>query len=101
MIVCQTTRTLCVEYSAPVRDCFRELRCCPAPLRGGQKIISLDWHCSPPPDESEETADDFGNRVLRLRHDRIAKAFRFEMKLETSHDGSTLIPRETGLPPNG
>ena len=101
MIACQTKRFLEVEYSAPVRDCLRELRVFPTPSRGGQKVLHLDWHCSPPPDESEETEDDFGNRVLRLRHHRIAKAFRFEMKLETSHDASTAIPRETNLPPNG
>ncbi len=64
-------------------------------------MISLNWHCDPAPDESEETADDFGNRVLRLHHHRIAKAFQFEMNLETSHDASTPIARETGLPPNG
>ena len=101
MIACQTKRLLQVEYSAPVRDCFRELRVFPAPQRAGQTVCNLQWQCSPPPDESEETEDDFGNRVLRLHHHRIAQQFRFEMKLETSHDASTPITRETNLSLNG
>ena len=92
---------MCVEYSAPARDCIRELRCFPPSLRGGQKVLQLDWHCDPFPDFAEERTDDFGNKILCLRHQRIAKQFRFKMTLETSHEGSTLSARETGLPPNG
>lgn len=101
MFQCQTKRSLCVEYSAPVRECVRELRVAPPPQRGGQKVLQLDWNCRPQPDEQNEFFDDFGNRVLRLRHHRIAKSFNLETTLLTEHDGSTSVTRETGLPPNG
>lgn len=99
--MCQTGRILCVEYSAPVHDCIREMRVFPPPARAGQIVRNLQWHCTPTPDATQEREDDFGNRVLRLRHHRIAREFRFEMKLETSHDANTLISPETNLPPNG
>lgn len=101
MIHCRTTRTLCVEYSAPVRDCARELRVIPPPQRGGQKIVELHWQCRPPLDSSQEISDDFGNRVLRLHHHQIASKFEFEMTLDTSHTPSTPVARETNLPPSG
>ena len=100
MKICRTTRTLWVEYSAPVRDCVRELRVLPPDLRAGQTVLNLQWNCEPPPDKSEEWVDDFGNRVLRLRHQRIARSFQFESIFETQH-ASTPVTRETNLPPNG
>lgn len=100
MIRCHTTRSLRVEYSAPVRDCRRELRVFPPPVRGGQRVLELNWHCDPSPDSTEEIEDDFGNRVLQLFHQRIAYEFCFEMTLVTAHE-STPIARETNLPPTG
>jgi len=90
-----------VEYSAPVRDCARELRVFPPSQRGGQKVLALHWTCDPSPERCEETEDDFGNPILRLHHKNIAREFCFEMTLKTSHEGSTPVVRETGLPPNG
>lgn len=60
----------------------------------------MEWNCDPSPDECEERVDDFGNRVLFLRHHKIAREFRFEMTLETEH-ASTPVERETNLPPTG
>jgi transglutaminase-like putative cysteine protease len=100
VIRCQTSRLLRVTYSAPAYDCVRELRVFPPEQRGGQKRIALDWHCTPEPDSAEEQTDEFGNRVLRFTHHRIARELCFEMSLKTEHE-STFAPRETGLPPTG
>jgi transglutaminase-like putative cysteine protease len=100
VIRCHTERRLRVEYSAPAHDCRRELRVMPPEVRGGQRIVALQWQCHPAPDECEERTDDFGSRVLFLRHHKIAREFRFEMTLETEHE-STSVAREVGLPPTG
>jgi transglutaminase-like putative cysteine protease len=97
----ETKRSLRVEYSAPVRDCLRSLRVFPPAARGGQRVVELDWRCDSPPDFSEESEDEFGNRVLRFRHEKIASAFSFEMTLVTSHDESTPVARESNVPPSG
>lgn len=97
----KTQRSLRVEYSAPVFDCARQLRAFAPNARGGQRVLELDWNCDPPPDFSEEVEDDFGNRVLRLRHGKIARELVFEMTLLTAHDASTPVAREIGLPPTG
>jgi transglutaminase-like putative cysteine protease len=100
LLACETTRRLHVEYSAPVRDCRRELRVFPPPSRGGQHVLELHWQCDPPPTEIQESDDDFGNEVLHLSHRHIAHEFRFEMTLVTQHE-STPIASATNLPPSG
>jgi transglutaminase-like putative cysteine protease len=90
-----------VEYSAPAFDCRRELRVFPPSARGAQTVLQLDWRCDPAPVFQEEERDDFGNRILRLRHHRIEKTFRFDMTLVTSHVGSTPSLKNENFPPSG
>lgn len=101
MTTLQTSRTLCVQYSTPVSDCRRELRLLPPIERGGQSLQSAQWQCHPPPDESRETVDDFGNRVLSLYHHRMTKPLRFELTLVTAHTPGQAVPQTTNLPPSG
>lgn len=49
-------------------------------------MLDLSWKCFPAADETRETSDDFGNRVLELRHQTIQSEFRFEMNLRSSRD---------------
>lgn len=100
-VIVETQRSLRVEYSSPVRDCSRVMRVLAPQERGGQHVVELDWRCNPAPDFSAECEDDFGNRVLRFRHEKIARVCSFEMTLVTSHDASTPVVREIGLPPSG
>ncbi|MDQ3815486.1 MAG: transglutaminase family protein, partial [Armatimonadota bacterium] len=44
--------------------------------------------------------DEFGNRVLELRHARIEREFHFQMTLTTVRDSSAM-PREDALPATG
>jgi len=96
----RTTRRLRVLYSAPATRCIRQLRVFPPPHRGPQRVLDLQWHCAPPPDQTREYEDEFGNRVLELRHHRIEREFCFDMTLETARDGSE-IAAELNLPPTG
>lgn len=97
----QTERTLTVEYSSPIRESRRYLRVMPPAERGGQKVLSLDWRCVPAPDSSEESQDDFGNRVLSLYHRFLEGAFRFELRFALSHNESTPVLQGAQLPPTG
>lgn len=99
--ILHTSRTLTVEYSAPVRDCRRELRVLPPLSRSGQSLLDLEWSCHPPLDAGKETIDDFGNRVLFLHHHQITKQLHFELRLTTSHAQNVLAPSTTNLPPSG
>ncbi len=101
VITLHTSRTLCVEYSAPVSDCRRELRLLPPVIRGGQSLQSSDWQCHPLPDSSQEKLDDFGNRLLFLHHRRLAGPLRFEVILTTSHAPDTPVSQVTNLPSSG
>lgn len=100
MSTCQTTKTISVTYSAPVRDCVRRLRVFPPEQRGAQRIVSLSWECNPQPYNAREYQDDFGNRVLELRHARIEREFRFQMTLITTRDNSSLAA-DDGPSPTG
>lgn len=100
MSTCHTTKTISVTYSAPVRDCVRLLRVFPPGQRGAQRIVSLDWECSPAPYEAEEYQDDFGNCVLELRQARIENEFRFHMNLVTTRHAGSVAP-DDGLSPTG
>jgi transglutaminase-like putative cysteine protease len=104
MAICETSKQVRVLYPSPVAQCVRSLRVFPPAQRGGQQIIELQWRCEPEPDTTREWQDDFGNRVLELRHARIQREFNFQMKLRTSlGTGSTptAVPESEGLPPVG
>jgi len=81
-------KKLRVVYSALVRDCVRHLRVLPP------QTAREDWHCWPEPDAAREFFDDFGNRVLELRHAKIEREFLFELNLQVekarSGSGATL-----------
>lgn len=97
---CETKRSIRVEYSLPAKLCLRRLRVLPPHSRGGQTIGSEAWNCDPRPDEAFEETDDFGNRVLVLRHERIARELRFEMEVVTQLS-TPRVAREANLPPSG
>ncbi len=77
-------KKLRVTYSSPVRDCVRHLRVLPHATQ------SETWRCRPEPDASREFTDDFGNRVLELRHTKIKREFLFELELEVAEPPSPL-----------
>ncbi|HVF85400.1 MAG TPA: transglutaminase family protein [Abditibacteriaceae bacterium] len=95
-----TRRTIRVAYSSPVAHCVRQLRVVPTVQRGAQNVLSLDWKCWPQADEAREWNDDLGNRVLELKHHRIAREFHFEMTLRTKRDDMSTA-RDENLPPTG
>lgn len=71
-------KKLRVTYSAPVRDCVRRLRVLPHDAR------CETWRCWPEPETTHEFHDDFGNRVLELRHAKIEREFLLEIVLEVA-----------------
>ncbi len=83
-------KKLRVSYSAPVQNCIRRLRVLP------HETQSETWHCSPQPDESREFFDEFGNRVLELRHARIEREFLFELNLAMTAPPNPLAKRVGG-----
>lgn len=100
MSITRTEKIIAVTYSTPVFQARRQLRVFPTELRGTQRISQMQWRCFPPADASLETTDEFGNRVLELRHACIEREFRFKMTLKTARDGSQTA-RETNVPPTG
>lgn len=87
-------KKLRVTYSAPVQQCIRRLRVLP------HNAQSESWHCAPKADESREFLDDFGNRVLELRHNKIEREFLFELNFQSDRleVGTSRAPQnETGL----
>ena len=95
-----TRKTIRVAYSSPVAGCVRQLRVFPLAQRGAQTVLDLGWKCWPQADEEREWSDDFGNRVLELRHNRIAREFHFEMTMCTNRDDMS-ANRDENLPPTG
>jgi transglutaminase-like putative cysteine protease len=89
-----------LRYSSPVHQCVRRLWAAPPVRRGSQELLQLRWHCTPTPDTSREYEDDFGNRVLELHHNRIARDWEFALEM-TSRRACLDAPRETNLPPAG
>ena len=71
-------KKLRVTYSSPVRDCVRHLRVLPLAMQ------SETWRCRPEPNESREYFDDFGNRVLEVRHERIEHEFLLELEIHAA-----------------
>jgi transglutaminase-like putative cysteine protease len=100
VVTTRTTRVLRVLYPAPVSRCVRQLRVFPPPQRGPQRVLELEWNCAPEPDAAREYFDEFGNRVLELRHRCIEREFRFDMTLRTARSGDEIAP-ELNLPPTG
>jgi len=96
----RTVKTLRVLYPAPVARCVRQLRVFPPPQRGPQRVLELQWNCAPEPDEAQEYSDEFGNRVLELRHHRLEREFQFQMTLLTARDETPVAP-DANLPPTG
>lgn len=94
-------RSVDVEYSAPIRESRRQLCVMPPQTRGGQTVLSLEWNAAPGPDFSEEICDDFGNRILLIQHRFLKKSFRFKLDLTLSHDESTFVAQQEGVPPGG
>jgi transglutaminase-like putative cysteine protease len=58
-----------------------------------------DWRCWPPPDATREYCDEFGNRVLELRHEKIEREFLFELIIEADEPPTLLAgnPASGGL----
>ncbi|HEY0075033.1 MAG TPA: transglutaminase family protein [Abditibacteriaceae bacterium] len=67
------TKKLRISYSAPVQNCVRRLRVLPP------DALQESWNAYPEPDECREFSDEFGNRVLELRHAKIESALLFEL----------------------
>ena len=84
----------------PVVRCVRWLRVLPPLQRGSQNVLRDDWNCFPPPDETREFIDEWGNRVLELRHARIEREFRFDLRLETARQNCEADIDE-GVPSTG
>jgi transglutaminase-like putative cysteine protease len=89
-----------VRYSAPVINSVRRLCVAPPLYRGRQSVVSWRWQCDPQPDDTHETTDEFGNRMLELKHARLRQSFRFAMKLLTHRDESS-VAAEVGVPSTG
>lgn len=83
-----------VHYSAPVRNCVRRLRVLP---HGSQQE---SWCAYPEPDAAHQFADEFGNRVMELHHEKIKSEFSFELKC-VAEKRSSLAVSTTGLPETG
>lgn len=92
-------KRLRVHYPGAVAACARQLRVLPT-SRAGQRVLREVWSCSPPANASREFADAFGNRVLELRHERLACEFAFELHLEVG-TCSQNVPRDVQLPSEG
>lgn len=95
-----TTKTIRVQYTAPVLASTRRLIVLPPEQRGSQRIVNAHWHCTPQPALQHESTDDFGNRVLELRHQRIQREFVFTLTLTTARNDIN-APREMNVPPIG
>ena len=78
----RTQLRLRVRYDAPVSDARRVLRVLPL-ARAGQSIASEHWEVSPRAQLCVEDPDQWRNRRLMLRHQRIEREFSFELNLET------------------
>jgi transglutaminase-like putative cysteine protease len=100
MTICQTKKIFRVVYPGPATSCTRRLRLFPWAQRGSQRILDLEWDCVPGPTSWREFADDFGNRVLELHHERIEDEFRFGMTLTTERRSCDAV-RHEGLPETG
>jgi transglutaminase-like putative cysteine protease len=95
-----TQKWIRVRYSAPVKNCARQLRVAPPDVRGEQRVVKIQWRCEPLSDSTREWTDEFGNRVLELRHQRIESEFQFAIEIIANTSGNSLS-RETLLPPTG
>jgi len=95
-----TKKLIRVTYSAPVQNCVRTLRVLPPQQRGAQRLLESRWHCAPEPDEVRELADEWGNRVLEIRHQRIDSAFCFELWFLAKGENCD-APRAANVPPTG
>lgn len=63
-------------------------------------MVSWRWQCEPQPDQADEVTDEFGNRILELRHARLEQPFRFAMKLLTHRDENS-VAQDVGVPSTG
>lgn len=101
LTICETTKRIRVRYSAPVANCTRRLLVLPPPRRGTQSILIEHWDCWPKPDNKSESQDEFGNRVIEVRHALIQKEFVFDLALRSERENSTACADEniplTGL----
>lgn len=84
-MISRTQLRLRVRYDMPVRDARRVLRVLPL-ARAGQIVVSESWSAAPAPANAWESHDEWGNRQLLLRHQRIERDFEFELNLETRTD---------------
>lgn len=101
-MICRVSKTVEVVYSSPVSQCVRQLRVAPPEVRGSQTLHGFSWNCEPAPTSSREYSDEFGNRVLALRHARIEGKLRFEAQIETENRDETFgVAREVALPASG
>ncbi len=101
--VCKTVEVI---YSAPVARCVRRLRVAPPEMRGAQTLKRFAWSCEPTPTSAREFADEFGNRVLELRHEKIENHLRFEANIKAqieveNCDETFQVAREIALPESG
>jgi len=96
----QTTKNFRISYSAPVSNCVRKLRVMPPQKRGSQCVLKSQWRCAPEPDAIREVSDEWGNRVLEIRHRHIEREFCFELAFHSQRETCD-APRETNLPPSG
>jgi transglutaminase-like putative cysteine protease len=62
--------------------------------------LQESWRCEPKADESCEFIDDFGNRVLELRHTKIEHELLFELSCEADYPNS-FATSARGLPQTG
>lgn len=85
-------KKLRVSYSAAVHNCVRRLRVLP------HATNAEIWRAWPEPDATREFTDDFGNRVLELRHDKIEDEFLLELSFQFQPQNITnvLLPK-TGI----
>lgn len=74
-------KKLRVTYSSPVHDCIRCLRVFPP------QTLQENWRCVPQADEAREFSDEFGNRVLELRHAKIKSEFLLKLNCKAAHPG--------------
>lgn len=98
--VLRVEKRLRVVYARRALNCERTLRVLPPEAREGQRVRHLEWQSTPHPDTLRESRDEFGNRVLHLRHNCIAREWRFVLRFEAEVE--TLgVALDIGLPPTG
>ncbi|HEX8552938.1 MAG TPA: transglutaminase family protein [Abditibacteriaceae bacterium] len=100
MSLFRVRRTLHLNYSSPVSSCVRQLRVLPA-TRSTQNVRTVRWKSTPEPESTREWNDDFGNRVLEIKHRRLACDWKFSLEAEVELGESLSSFRETNLPPAG